>query len=174
MTLPNLLTGSRFALAVIVAIAFAVPSPESLSVALVAFAAGILTDVVDGPLARITRRTSEIGATLDPLADKALVYALLVPVAWQEPAYVGPVALLAARDIIVTALRARAPKALRPNLIAKAKTASLYLAGLVLLLHAAADVLELSTAYGFLIGGVVLSLVSGLAYLAPRQLIRAS
>jgi len=46
--------------------------------ALITFVAAALTDAFDGTLARMTGSQSEVGATLDPLADKLLALAAFI------------------------------------------------------------------------------------------------
>jgi cardiolipin synthase (CMP-forming) len=46
--------------------------------ALIIFVAAALTDALDGTIARLTHSQSEVGATLDPLADKLLALAAFV------------------------------------------------------------------------------------------------
>jgi phosphatidylglycerophosphate synthase len=70
---------ARMALAITVAIAALVHvSPTALGVLT---AVALLTDLVDGPLARATRTTSEVGARLDAEADALLVLVLSAIVA---------------------------------------------------------------------------------------------
>jgi len=46
--------------------------------ALIVFVVAGLTDALDGTIARLMKSQSEVGATLDPLADKLLVFAAFV------------------------------------------------------------------------------------------------
>jgi cardiolipin synthase len=66
LTLPNLLSASRFPLAA----AFLATEATSVRVALIGAAS--LTDVLDGWLAR-RQQTTRLGALLDPIADKTFV-----------------------------------------------------------------------------------------------------
>jgi len=76
---PNLVTGTRFALALAVgAVAFADGSRWLVGVLVTA---ALLTDLVDGRLARATGRTSELGARLDQEADAFLILVLSAVVA---------------------------------------------------------------------------------------------
>jgi len=71
ITLPNLVSGSRFALAVgFVAV-------EAMPVRLVVLVVASFTDVLDGWLARRSKATSNFGALLDPVADRVFVLAVV-------------------------------------------------------------------------------------------------
>jgi len=71
--LPNVLTFLRLVLAVFLFFF------EPFSTAFVAiYAAAVLTDVVDGPLARRLNAISKFGANLDTFADMALVAIMLL------------------------------------------------------------------------------------------------
>lgn len=72
LTLPNLVSSSRFVLAV--GFVLADSAPVRLGVLLVAS----FTDFLDGWLARRSRRTSRFGALLDPVADRLFVVAVVV------------------------------------------------------------------------------------------------
>ena len=165
MTLPNALSSARIGLGVLAALGWldAMRGGAGLAVTLAAFAAGVLTDVLDGPIARRTGSTTTVGAILDPLADKALVFGVLWPLAL-TPAYALALGVLLARDAAVTLLRARWPARYRPSVIAKAKTALLYCACAVVLVHAATDALDWRLAEALLLAGIAASLASVLGY----------
>jgi phosphatidylglycerophosphate synthase len=76
---PNVVTGFRFVLAVAVGAAALAGVPAAVLGVLVTIA--LLSDLVDGRLARATRRTSELGARLDAEADAVLVLVLSAIVA---------------------------------------------------------------------------------------------
>jgi CDP-diacylglycerol--glycerol-3-phosphate 3-phosphatidyltransferase len=81
-TLPNVLTATRIAITPLVA---ALPFiegywPKILCLAI--FIAAAITDVIDGRLARRRNLVSDLGKKLDPLADKLLLVATLVPIWW--------------------------------------------------------------------------------------------
>ncbi len=71
LTVPNLVSSSRLALAV----GFVLAEAASLRLALLAAAS--LTDVLDGWLARRARTTSRFGALLDPVADRTFMLAVV-------------------------------------------------------------------------------------------------
>src|SRR4051794_1039484 len=70
----NLVTGARFALAGAVGVAALVDAPRWLLGVLVT--AALLTDLVDGRVARATGTVSELGARLDQEADALLILVL--------------------------------------------------------------------------------------------------
>ncbi len=72
LTLPNILTLIRALIAPFVAIAIAT---EHFVQALALLVVGGLTDIFDGWLARLTKRDNQLGAYLDPIADKLLILA---------------------------------------------------------------------------------------------------
>jgi phosphatidylglycerophosphate synthase len=51
-------------------------------ICLVIFIAASVTDVIDGRLARRNKQVSDLGAMLDPIADKLLLLATMVPIWW--------------------------------------------------------------------------------------------
>lgn len=79
MNLPNAITVGRIAAAPFIGI---LPFVPSASVRLGAFALFVLaaaTDYVDGHIARSRDSVTNLGRLLDPLADKLLLFATLVP-----------------------------------------------------------------------------------------------
>lgn len=71
-TLPNLVSTSRFALA----LGFVASDAPPMRIALIGIAS--LTDVLDGWLARRTKVVSRFGALLDPVADRFFVLGVVV------------------------------------------------------------------------------------------------
>ena len=117
-TVPNLLTGYRFA--IVPFLLFLLQPGMGNGVALVAFflfLSGALTDLADGYLARKHGIESVLGKLMDPLADKVLVATpliMLIPMdriaAWvslviitRELAVTGLRGLAAANGIVVSA-----------------------------------------------------------------------
>jgi CDP-diacylglycerol--glycerol-3-phosphate 3-phosphatidyltransferase len=81
-TLPNILTIARIALAPVIAL---LPFIEGWVPKLIAFAVFIVaavSDIYDGKLARERGETTDLGKLLDPLADKLLLFATLIPIYW--------------------------------------------------------------------------------------------
>lgn len=71
-TLPNLVSTSRFALA----LGFVAADAAAVRLALIGVAS--LTDILDGWLARRTKVVSRFGALLDPVADRFFVLGVVV------------------------------------------------------------------------------------------------
>lgn len=78
MTLANQLTMLRFVMALAMFAALMRPSPAAHLVAFVLFAAAMVTDWVDGYVARLTHSVSPFGKVADPIADKMLVIGALI------------------------------------------------------------------------------------------------
>jgi len=79
LTLPNLLGGTRFLLALLMLFLALAQQP---TVFLVVMATAFILDAIDGPIARYLQQTSVQGARLDTLADSVLYAALVIGV-WQ-------------------------------------------------------------------------------------------
>ncbi len=70
--------------------------------ALIVFAFGGITDALDGPVARLTKQRTRLGAYLDPLADKLLIISSLVVLSHIGAAPAWFTILVLSRDLIVT------------------------------------------------------------------------
>jgi cardiolipin synthase len=104
MTLPNVLTLLR-----ILAIPFFAISLwyGHHGKACAIFAAAGFTDLLDGYIARTFNMKSDLGAILDPMADKLLMTTAFILMAWPRGHYVAPVpvwvAILAiTRDLVIS------------------------------------------------------------------------
>ena len=96
------------------------------ALALGIFVAAALSDALDGWLARRTGTTTDHGAILDPLADKALVLATLAGLTLVGATPFAVAAGIAVREILVTGLRVvryRAGEPMPATPAAKLKTA---------------------------------------------------
>jgi CDP-diacylglycerol--glycerol-3-phosphate 3-phosphatidyltransferase len=146
-------------------------NPDGSVVAAALFAAGGITDVVDGHLARSRGLITSVGKLLDPTADKLLVIAALASLVAVGRLPLWVVGVIAAREVLVTALRAHA---VRRGVVIAAGTAGkvkMFLqVAMVLALMAAADPhavwIELLVA-----ATVTLTVASGIGYL--RSYLRA-
>lgn len=105
-TVPNLLTGCRFAIVPVLLILLQPGRGNILSLlAFFLFLSGALTDLADGYLARKHGIESVLGKLMDPLADKMLVATpliMLIPMG-RIPAWVS--LLIISRELAVTGLR---------------------------------------------------------------------
>lgn len=109
LNVPNVLSGARILLAPAVALVV-LAHPEGSIVAGVLFAVIAITDVVDGHLARSRGLITSLGKLLDPVADKLLVIAALASLVAVDRLALWVVALIAAREVLVTGLRAHAAR----------------------------------------------------------------
>ncbi|MBA3578752.1 MAG: CDP-alcohol phosphatidyltransferase family protein [Gemmatimonadaceae bacterium] len=80
MNLPNSLTAARIATAPFLLILPFVPSVAMRLLGFLLYIAAAVTDYWDGRLARTRKLETNLGRMLDPLADKILLVATLVPV----------------------------------------------------------------------------------------------
>ncbi len=135
MSLPNLITIARI-LSVPVMV-WAIASGEML-VAFGLFVVAGLSDAVDGFLAKRFGMRSELGAYLDPLADKALIVSIYLTLGISGAVPRSLVILVVSRDILIVGAVMLSwlvdkPIAVKPLLISKLNTAAqIAFAGLVL------------------------------------------
>jgi len=69
------------------------------------FTLASLSDWLDGYLARQLDIATDLGAFLDPVADKLLVSAVLIMLSTQFPVLLLPAMLIVSREIVISALR---------------------------------------------------------------------
>ena len=81
-TLPNILTLARICLTPVIALLPFISGFWPKVIAFVVWLAAALSDVVDGYYARKHNQVSELGQLLDPIADKLMLFAMLVPIFW--------------------------------------------------------------------------------------------
>jgi CDP-diacylglycerol---glycerol-3-phosphate 3-phosphatidyltransferase len=172
MTLADQLTVGRALSVPAVILLFSWEFPNHAYWATGLFCIAMLTDQVDGWLARRAGNPTDLGRILDPVADKILVLAALIVLVPVVPGWM--VALIVAREFLVSGLRLAALErgvVVSARDIAKVKTWSqaiaVALAGLAL-----AGVWDDSVAWWGLLVAVVLTLVSGIDYarVAPALL----
>jgi cardiolipin synthase (CMP-forming) len=135
VNLPNLITLARILSVPLVV--WAITSGEML-IAFVLFVAAGISDAVDGFLAKRFDMTSELGAYLDPLADKVLIVSIYVALGFSEAVPRWLVILVVSRDLMIIGavmlswLVGR-PVEVKPLLVSKLNTAAqIFFAGLVL------------------------------------------
>jgi cardiolipin synthase (CMP-forming) len=124
LSIPNLITIARILLVPIVV--WAIGSGEMLAAFLLFLVAGI-SDAVDGFIAKRFNMTSEIGAYLDPLADKALIVSIYVALGITEAIPRWLVILVVSRDIMIIggvmlSWLVGNPVAVKPLLVSKLNT----------------------------------------------------
>jgi len=106
LNLPNLLTISRIVMIPLMAVLLLYDTLTAALIAGVIFIIATITDWLDGYLARKYEQVSDLGALLDPLADKLLIttaLVMLIPLG-RVPAWV--VAVIIGREMAITGLRA--------------------------------------------------------------------
>lgn len=175
MNLPNKITMSRICLIPVFAVIFLLDViPYNYLIACAVFVVAACTDFIDGHIARSRGLVTNLGKFLDPIADKVLVSTALIlllvrpetlTTAWQG-AWVMPVAgvcvaIILARELIVSGLRMVAASAglvLAADNIGKVKTTVQDIS--VALLVACADIVSLHAQAGAWICGIGLVLLA--------------
>ncbi len=126
MSIPNLITLARILLVPVVV--WAIASNQMLFAFLLFAAAGV-SDAVDGFLAKRFGMASELGAYLDPLADKALIVSIYVSLGITEAIPRWIVILVVSRYILIIggvmlAWFLDKPMKVKPLLVSKLNTAA--------------------------------------------------
>jgi cardiolipin synthase len=125
MNLPNILTLTRVLLIPLFVI-FIIN--KRFEWALITFAIAGITDGIDGLIARITHQRTELGAYLDPIADKLLLFSAFISLAIIEIIPSWLVVIVITRDVIILVgflvmmLTNYHPK-INPSLLSKMTTA---------------------------------------------------
>ena len=138
MSIPNLITLARILLVPVVV--WAIATGQMYFAFLLFLAAGI-SDAVDGFLAKRFGMKTELGAYLDPLADKVLIVSIYVALGITGIIPLWIVILVVSRDImivgaIILSWLIDRPVQIRPHMISKVNTAvQIVFAGLVLFVH---------------------------------------
>ena len=165
--LPNMLSLARLCL---VPVSIALISSQAWMLAFAAFVCAGVSDALDGWLAKRYGFETELGAYLDPLADKALLVSIYVTLALAGEVPRWLAILIVSRDLMIIgavlmALALARPLQIRPLFISKLNTAAqIGFAGLVLGMKA----FELPTGMifiGALASVAILTLASMAAYL---------
>ena len=105
MTLPNKLTLSRVIAAPVIMLFAQLAFAGHGAIAGTLFIAACLTDALDGYLARKNHQISGFGKIMDPIADKVLVLAALLPLMAAHRVSIWVGLILLAREFIVAAVR---------------------------------------------------------------------
>jgi cardiolipin synthase (CMP-forming) len=168
LSIPNLITLGRILLVPIVVWAITL---GEMRVAFLLFLAAGISDAVDGFLAKRFHMKSELGAYLDPLADKALIVSIYVSLGIAGVLPIFLVILVVSRDIMIIGAFLLAwlvgrPMPVRPLLVSKANTVA-QIVLVVLLLAERAFGFDLTFVSQLTMGVVaLLTLVSIAFYLA--------
>ena len=125
-SLPNIITLGRILLVPIIVWAIA---SNQMEIAFAIFVVAGVSDAVDGFLAKRFNMTSELGALLDPLADKALLVSIYIALGiWGAvPRWI--VILVVSRDIMIVAAVIVSwlfgkPVQMKPLMVSKLNTAA--------------------------------------------------
>lgn len=105
MSLANKLTLARIAVVPVFLVLMQIDFAHHMSWAAVVFFLATMTDLLDGYFARKQGTVSSFGKIFDPIADKVLVLAALLPLAVLGRLSVWVVLILVAREFIVSAVR---------------------------------------------------------------------
>jgi cardiolipin synthase len=124
LSIPNLITLGRILLVPVVV--WAITAGE-MRIAFVLFLAAGISDAVDGFLAKRFGMATELGAYLDPLADKAMLVSIYVALGIADAIPGWLVILVVSRDIMIVSAvilswLVNKPVALRPVLVSKLNT----------------------------------------------------
>jgi CDP-diacylglycerol---glycerol-3-phosphate 3-phosphatidyltransferase len=79
MNLPNTITAGRILAAPFIAALPFIASPGARLIAFILYVVAAVTDYYDGKLARTRNLITDLGRLLDPIADKLLLFATLIP-----------------------------------------------------------------------------------------------
>lgn len=98
-TIPNLLSLYRLILSVIIPILWIKDIPHDTLALLIV--SGVLSDTLDGNLARILKQKSNLGRILDPLADKAFINMLFLLFYLEKVIELSLLAIVLLRDLLI-------------------------------------------------------------------------
>lgn len=168
MTIPNLITIARL---ILVPLVIMMIIDGRWQAAFVIFVVAGVSDAIDGFIARRFDMASELGAYIDPIADKALIVSIYVTLALVGEVPVWLVLLVVSRDVLIVAAVLLSwvldrPVTIAPFVVSKLNTAvQIALAALLLGAHAFdADPGNLVAVGQFVVA--LLTLASMTAYLA--------
>ncbi len=167
MTIPNLITILRFLLVPMVIYAILA---DNMLLAFIGFVAAGVSDGIDGWLARWLDQRSELGAYLDPVADKLLLTSVFIALGLMQIIPLWLMVIVVSRDllivggVLIAAVMAH-PIAMKPLYVSKANTAAQIVLAAMALGGAAFD-LDLAAANWVLVVIVAaLTVASTAAYL---------
>jgi cardiolipin synthase len=166
VSIPNILTLLRILLTPLFVIALL---RRQYPLGLVVFALAGISDALDGFIARYFNQRTQLGAYLDPLADKVLLVSAFVCLGVLEvlPAWLAVIVIT--RDIIIILGIAiltitEKPYKVQPSIVSKCTTAAQLITITVLLLHQSYGLLAAAlTPLYWLVAG--LTMVTGLHYI---------
>jgi CDP-diacylglycerol--glycerol-3-phosphate 3-phosphatidyltransferase len=137
-TVPNILTLLRIPLLFAIVVVDLLRVPAAGTWVLLLFALSMLSDFLDGYLARLLKQTSQFGKIADPLLDKFFIIGMLM---WMQASgsiamvHLPVILLLFLRELTITGMRGSS--GLGADWYGKWKTTFLFVALLVILIHRA-------------------------------------
>lgn len=166
MTIPNIITIMRFLL--VPAVVYAMLHGHGLAAFLLFLGAGI-SDGVDGFIARRFNQRSELGAWMDPLADKLLLVTVFVMLGMSGILPDWLIILVVSRDVLIIGAVILAsvmsqPMEADPIFVSKANTAAQITLAAVALGSMAFDLPLATVMNGLVIAVAVLTIVSAASY----------
>lgn len=138
LTGPTYLTIARMILSVLFMVFVLLPETWAKIVALILFVAGAISDLIDGKWARRDKIVTDLGAFLDPLADKMLVNLAFLALVALGMVPVWVFAIILVRDFAVDGMRMMAARdgvTISASFYGKLKTTVQMTALIVLLLN---------------------------------------
>jgi cardiolipin synthase (CMP-forming) len=167
LTIPNLITLARILLVPVVVWAIAA---GEMKIAFFLFLVAGLSDLVDGYLAKRFNMATELGAYLDPLADKAMIVSIYVTLGIGGAIPGWLVILVVSRDIMIVGAIMLSwlvdkPVTLKPLAVSKLNTVAQIVLALVVLGSLAFEVNAYWAIHGLMALVVVLTLSSVVLYL---------
>src|SRR5262245_5384998 len=135
LSIPNLITLARILLVPVIVWAIA---SNQMQIAFAIFLVAGLSDLVDGFLAKRFGMATELGAYLDPLADKAMIVSIYVSLGVADAIPRWLVILVVSRDIMIVAAVILSwlvdkPVKLKPLTVSKLNTVAQILLALIVL-----------------------------------------
>lgn len=169
LTGPTYLTIARMVVSVLFMVFVLLPETWARIVALALFVAGAISDLVDGKWARRDKIVTDLGAFLDPLADKMLVNLAFLALVVLGVVPVWVFAIILVRDFAVDGMRMMAARdgvTIAASFYGKLKTTTQMTALIILLLNLIVN-LEFFTIIGniALYLALILTVFSGGDYL---------
>ncbi len=137
--------------------------------ALFTFAVAGITDGLDGLIARLTHQRTELGAYLDPIADKLLTFAAFISLAIIEMIPSWLVVIVITRDVIILVgflvmfLTNYRPK-ISPSLLSKMTTTFQILTILFALLAGFSPPFQRLSTLAYYVTGII-TILSGIQYI---------
>jgi phosphatidylglycerophosphate synthase len=103
INLPNAISAARIAVSPLIALLPLLPSPMWRAAGFALYVASAVSDYLDGWFARTRGMVTDLGKTLDPLADKLLLVATFVPLIVLQGKSGDPVASFFATELHIPA-----------------------------------------------------------------------